>query len=49
MMKASEVKKMVGLVGNCAYNEVNKQEFRRLSMKFLRELRSEAWDFRCGS
>jgi hypothetical protein len=35
-MKPSEVRKLISLDGKCSYNDVNKAEFRRLSLKLLR-------------
>ena len=41
MMKASEIERLIALDGKCGYNEANKAEFSRLSMKLLRELAKE--------
>lgn len=38
-MTKRELETLVGLERNCSYHEANKREFRRLSMKLLRETR----------
>jgi hypothetical protein len=39
MMKEKELRALFALNGHCGYNAETKAEFRRLAMKFLRELR----------
>ena len=39
MMSQREVNRLVVLEGQCGYNDVAKTEFRKLSMKLMRELR----------
>jgi hypothetical protein len=39
MMTQREVNRLVALEGQCGYNDVAKAEFRKLSMKLMRELR----------
>jgi hypothetical protein len=38
MITKSEINKVLSLLGRCSYNEPNKEEFKRLSMKLLREV-----------
>ncbi len=38
MITKSEIGKLLSLLGRCSYNDPNKQEFKRLSMKLLREV-----------
>lgn len=39
-MKESEIRRMFALDGKCGYNPANKEEFKRLSRKFLKEVRT---------
>ncbi len=38
MITKPEIDKLLSLFGHCSYNDPNKQEFKRLSMKLLREV-----------
>ena len=38
MITKSEIDELISLLGRCSYNDPNKQEFKRLSMKLLREV-----------
>ncbi len=40
MMTEREIRKMFALDGKCSYNAANKEEFKRLSRKFLKEVRT---------
>ena len=39
-MKTTEIGKLIALQGKCSYHDANKAEFRRLSAKLLRKLRT---------
>lgn len=40
-MKSTEINALLALLGKCGYNDTNKAQFKRLSMRLLRELRKE--------